>query len=47
MSNTTPRTILVGDAIVTIINAGDMVMNLSEALAVPESEWRPLYGSSL
>ncbi len=47
MTNTTPRTIPVGDATVTIINAGDMVINMAEALAVPESEWRPLYGSSL
>ena len=47
MANTTARTILVGDATVTIINAGDMVINLAEVLAVPESAWRPLYGSSL
>jgi hypothetical protein len=47
MTNTTPRIILVGDVRVTIINAGDMVINMAEALAVPESEWRPLYGSSL
>jgi glyoxylase-like metal-dependent hydrolase (beta-lactamase superfamily II) len=47
MVNTKARTILVGDANVTIINAGDMVINLAEVLAVPESEWRPLYGSSL
>jgi hypothetical protein len=47
MAHTTPRTILVGDARVTIINAGDMVINMAQALAVPESEWRPLYGSSL
>lgn len=47
MTYTTPRTIMVGDATVTIINAGDMVINMAEVLAVPESEWRPLYGSSL
>ena len=47
MAKATPRTILVGDATVTIINAGDMVINMAEVLAVPESEWRPLYGSSL
>src|SRR5438876_10234071 len=47
MANTIPRTILVGDAKVTITNAGDMVINMAEVLAVPESEWRPLYGSSL
>ncbi len=47
MANTAPLTIQVGDATVTIINAGDMVMNMAEVLAVPESEWRPLYGASL
>ena len=47
MSNITPRTILVGGATITIINAGDMVINMAEVLAVPESEWRPLYGSIL
>lgn len=47
MLKPTPLTILVGDATVTIINAGDMVMNIAETLAVPEREWRPLYGSSL
>ena len=47
MANTTARTILVGDATVTIINAGDMVINLAEVLTVPESAWRPLSGSSL
>jgi len=31
MANTTPLTILVGDATVTIINAGDMVINMGEA----------------
>src|SRR5947209_18954641 len=47
MSNPTPLTILVGDATVTIINAGDMMFSIVEAMAVPESEWRPLYGSTL
>src|SRR5438105_12337840 len=47
MSSITPSTILLGDATVTIINAGDMVIDMTEVLAVPESEWRPLYGSSL
>ena len=47
MSSTTSRTILVGDATITIINAGDMMFSIAETLAVPESEWRPLYGSTL
>ena len=47
MSNPTPLTILVGDATITIINAGDMMFSIVDAMAVPESEWRPLYGSSL
>jgi glyoxylase-like metal-dependent hydrolase (beta-lactamase superfamily II) len=47
MANTTPRTLLVGDATITIINAGDMIFDITEMLAVPESEWRPLYGSTL
>jgi glyoxylase-like metal-dependent hydrolase (beta-lactamase superfamily II) len=33
----------VGDARVTILNAGDMRLVLSEELAVPEALWRPLY----
>jgi len=40
MANTTPRTILVGDAIITIINAGDVIFDITEMMAVPESEWR-------
>jgi hypothetical protein len=47
MANTAPRTIQVGDVTVTIINAGDTVINMARVLAVPESEWRPLNGSSL
>ena len=47
MSNATPRTIPLGDAAITIINVGDMMVDMGEELAVPESDWRPLYGSSL
>lgn len=36
----TPRSIPVGAATVTIINAGDLVLTLSETSDVPESEWR-------
>jgi glyoxylase-like metal-dependent hydrolase (beta-lactamase superfamily II) len=36
-------TLSVGDAHVTILNAGDMRLQLSEEMAVPESAWRPHY----
>lgn len=32
-----------GEATVTIINAGDAALRLSEEMDVPESEWRPRY----
>lgn len=47
MPYTTPRILSLGDATITIMNAGDMVVNMAEELNVPESEWRPLYGSTL
>ncbi len=47
MSNMTPRIMPLGDATITIINVGDMMVDMGEELAAPESEWRPLYGSSL
>src|SRR5579872_5879829 len=47
MSNTTPHTLSLGDATITIINVGDMMVDMEEELAVPESAWRPLYGTSL
>ena len=47
MSNITPRVIPLGDATITIINVGDMMVDMGEELAVPASDWRPLYGSSL
>jgi len=40
MTNSTPRTISLGAATVTVINAGNMILKLSEVLNVPESEWR-------
>jgi glyoxylase-like metal-dependent hydrolase (beta-lactamase superfamily II) len=45
--STTPHTIRLGGTIITIINAGDMMVNMAEEMAVPKSAWRPLYGSSL
>jgi glyoxylase-like metal-dependent hydrolase (beta-lactamase superfamily II) len=36
-------TLRIGEARVTILNAGDMHVQLSEEMAVPESEWRPQY----
>src|SRR5579864_5231566 len=47
MVSTTPRTIRLGGTIITIINAGDMMVNMAEEMAVPESKWRHLYGSTL
>ena len=44
MSNTTPHTIALGDATLTIINVGDMMVDMAEEIGVPESEWLPLYG---
>jgi glyoxylase-like metal-dependent hydrolase (beta-lactamase superfamily II) len=44
MVSTTPRIIRLGS---TIINAGDMMVNMAEEMAVPERERRPLYGLSL
>jgi glyoxylase-like metal-dependent hydrolase (beta-lactamase superfamily II) len=47
MLSTTPRTIRLGDTIITIINAGDMMVNMAEEMALPESEWRHLSGLTL
>jgi glyoxylase-like metal-dependent hydrolase (beta-lactamase superfamily II) len=41
MSDT--RTVRVGEARVTVINAGDMTLRLADEFAVPESLWRPQY----
>jgi hypothetical protein len=47
MPSTTPRIIRLGGAIITIINAGDMMVNMAEEMAVPQSERRHLYGLTL
>jgi glyoxylase-like metal-dependent hydrolase (beta-lactamase superfamily II) len=46
MMNSTPRTISLGAATITIINAGNMILKLSEVMNVPESEWRSHYSSA-
>jgi glyoxylase-like metal-dependent hydrolase (beta-lactamase superfamily II) len=46
MSNATPHTIPLGDAVITIINVGDMMVDMAQEIDVPESGWRPLYGES-
>ena len=45
MSNAAPHTIALGNATLTIINVGDMMVNMAQEIGVPESEWRPLYGA--
>lgn len=37
------RSIRVGAARVTVINAGDLALRLADELAVPEEQWRPRY----
>src|SRR5437588_307804 len=46
MPDTTPRTLALGAATITIINVGDMMFDLTEALNVSESAWRPQYGTA-
>ncbi len=46
MSNATPHTISLGDATITIINVGDMMVDMAREITAPESAWRPLYGAS-
>jgi hypothetical protein len=46
MTNSTSRTISLGAATIIIINVGNMILNLSEVINVPESEWRPRYSSA-
>ena len=46
MQNKNIRTIPLGAAAVTVINAGDMLLSLAEVSNVPESEWRPRYSSA-
>lgn len=38
-----PRRIQMGEATVTIINAGDLRFSLRDEMAVPEEEWRPAH----
>lgn len=45
MTNSTPRTISLGTATITVINTGNMMLKLSKVMNVPESEWRPRYSS--
>lgn len=40
------RSFPLGAATVTVINAGNMILNLSEVLDVPESDWRPGYSAA-
>jgi glyoxylase-like metal-dependent hydrolase (beta-lactamase superfamily II) len=46
MSHATPHTIPLGDAFITIMNVGDMIVDMAQELGVSESEWRPLYGEA-
>lgn len=45
MSKTTPHSIGLGDATISIINVGDMMVDMAQEITAPESEWRPLYGA--
>jgi glyoxylase-like metal-dependent hydrolase (beta-lactamase superfamily II) len=45
MTNSTPRTISLGTATITVINTGNMMLKLSKVMNVPESEWRPRYST--
>src|ERR1700751_3589717 len=47
MTGTTPRIIQLGGAIITIMNAGNMMVNMAEEMTVTESERRHLYGLTL
>src|ERR1700737_508545 len=46
MSNATPHTLSLGEATITIVNVGDMMVDMAQEIAVPESAWQPLYGAS-
>jgi glyoxylase-like metal-dependent hydrolase (beta-lactamase superfamily II) len=46
MTNNTPRTISLGSATITVINAGNMILKLSKVMNVPESEWQPRYSTA-
>lgn len=45
MTNSTLRIISLGEATITVINAGNMILKLSEVMNVPESQWRSRYSS--
>ena len=40
MSSAAPQTIALGDATITIINVGDMMVDMAQEIGVPESAWR-------
>jgi glyoxylase-like metal-dependent hydrolase (beta-lactamase superfamily II) len=46
MSNATSHSISLGDATITIINVGDMMVDMAQEITAPESAWLPLYGAS-
>jgi glyoxylase-like metal-dependent hydrolase (beta-lactamase superfamily II) len=46
MSNATPHAISLGEATITIINVGDMMVDMAQEMTVPESAWRPFYGAN-
>lgn len=46
MSNATPHTLSLGEAAITIINVGDMMVDMAQEMFLPESIWQPLYGAS-
>jgi glyoxylase-like metal-dependent hydrolase (beta-lactamase superfamily II) len=46
MSKATPHTVPLGDVTITIINVGDMMVDMAQEMSVPESAWRPLYGTN-
>ena len=45
MTNTAPTPISLGNATITIINVGDMMVDMAQEISVPESTWLPLYSS--
>jgi glyoxylase-like metal-dependent hydrolase (beta-lactamase superfamily II) len=46
MSNATPHTLSLGEAAITIINVGDMMVDMAQEMSLPESTWQPHYGAS-
>src|SRR5579884_2229229 len=45
--NTEMNAMVLGTAIVSNLNTGDLTITLSEMMNVPESEWRPRYADIL